>query len=87
MSLRHSESGEIGSLRSGRGSRRQAAREPVVLAKAKARGGHELEDGFEEGTLEDTRKNSLITEKEAELTQIYEGHDSLVRLTFCLLLS
>ncbi|KAJ3896154.1 SNF2 family N-terminal domain-containing protein [Lentinula edodes] len=80
MSSHHSKSGEIRSLRSGRGSRRQDAREPAVLAKA--RGGHELEGGFEEGGLEDTRKNSLIAEKEAELTQIYEGHDSLVREAF-----
>ncbi|KAF8828735.1 hypothetical protein HHX47_DHR3000061 [Lentinula edodes] len=80
MSSHHSKTGEIRSLRSGRGSRRQDAREPAVLAKA--RGWHELEGDSEEGGLEDTRKNSLIAEKEAELTQIYEGHDSLVREAF-----
>ncbi|KAJ4493800.1 SNF2 family N-terminal domain-containing protein [Lentinula edodes] len=80
MSSRHPESGEIRGLRSGRGSRRLDARESVTPAKA--RGGHEFEGSFEEGGLEDTRKNSLIAEKEAELTQIYEGHDSLVREAF-----
>ncbi|KAJ4471281.1 SNF2 family N-terminal domain-containing protein [Lentinula edodes] len=80
MSSRHSKSGEIRSLRSGRGSRRQDAREPAVLAKAG--GGHELKGSFEEEGLEDTRKNTLIAEKEAKLTQIYEGHDSLVREAF-----
>ncbi|KAJ3810620.1 SNF2 family N-terminal domain-containing protein [Lentinula lateritia] len=79
MSSHHSESGEIRGLRSSRGSRRQDARQPAFLAKAR---GHELESDFEEGGLEDTRKNSLIAEKEAELSQIYEGHDSLVREAF-----
>ncbi|KAJ3773357.1 SNF2 family N-terminal domain-containing protein [Lentinula raphanica] len=43
--------------------------------------GHESETGPEE-KQEEARRNLLIAEKEAELTQIYDGHDSLVREAF-----
>ncbi|KAJ3762451.1 SNF2 family N-terminal domain-containing protein [Lentinula raphanica] len=43
--------------------------------------GHESETGPEE-KQEEARRSLLIAEKEAELTQIYDGHDSLVREAF-----
>ncbi|KAJ3789652.1 SNF2 family N-terminal domain-containing protein [Lentinula aff. detonsa] len=70
-----SKSGESRRKRHSRGSTRE------TVSAAKTGVGHEFEARRGE-KREENRRNLLISEKEAELTQIYEGHDSLVREAF-----